>query len=98
MLTEVGKLVAISSSDGSIQWTEYLGGSSQKIIVRNMLDREIDSSVSSPQTQQIVSILSDAINLHNPLNGQLYKEYFLETLPSGATRDFIIISLTDSRA
>ena len=26
MLTEVGRLVAVSSQDGSIQWTEYLGG------------------------------------------------------------------------
>jgi len=42
MLTEAGKVVAISSVDGRVQWSEYLGGgSAQKILVRNMLERDI---------------------------------------------------------
>lgn len=86
MLTEVGKLIAISSSDGAIQWTEYLGGESQKIIVRNMLESEGEG-------QQIVSILKSSVNLHNAADGKLFKEYPLEDLAEGSSRDFIMLSV-----
>ena len=42
MLTDVGKLVALTSTDGKIQWSEYMGATASKIIVRNMLDRDIN--------------------------------------------------------
>lgn len=42
MLTDVGKLVAVSSIDGAVKWTEYLHGQTSKIIVRNMMDKEIE--------------------------------------------------------
>lgn len=86
MLTEVGKLIAISSSDGSIQWTEYLGGESEKIIVRNMLESEGEG-------QQIVSILRSSVNIHSAADGKLFKEYPLDAVPDGSSREFIMVSV-----
>ena len=41
MLSDAGRLVALSATDGQVQWAQYLGEGSSKIIVRNMHEREI---------------------------------------------------------
>lgn len=98
LLTDVGRLVALSATDGQVQWTEYLGSGAQKIIVRNMLEREIQEKGEDTLTQQISAIVGDTIFMINPTNGQKVKEYFMAPVEQGQQRDFIIISLTQSRA
>ncbi len=43
-LTEVGKVLSVSSIDGSVLWSNYFAGSQkpEKVLIRNMLEREID--------------------------------------------------------
>ncbi len=43
-LTEVGKVISLSSINGKVLWSNYLGveDKPQKILIRNMLDREIE--------------------------------------------------------
>ena len=48
---------------------------------------------SEGEGQQIVSILTDTVNLHSPADGKLLKEYFLKSVAPGASRDFIMISV-----
>jgi hypothetical protein len=97
MLTEVGRLVAISSTDGAVQWAEYLGNSpNTKIIVRNMLEREIEAD--SAITQQIAAIADDTIYMINPATGLKGKEYFMTPLTEGSQRDFLLLSLGESRS
>ncbi len=94
MLTDVGRLVALSSTDGRIHWSEYVGPTASKIIVRNMLDRDINEKGSETQTKQIGVILHDEIKLLNPKTGKSQASYDLSELPSGVHRDFILISLS----
>ena len=42
MLTNAGKLVAVSTMDGSIMWKQYFQEEvPYKILVRNMLEKEV---------------------------------------------------------
>jgi len=42
MLTNAGKLVAVSTMDGSIMWKQYFQEEiPHKILVRNMLEKEV---------------------------------------------------------
>jgi hypothetical protein len=77
MLTDVGKLVALTSTDGKIQWSEYMGGTASKIIVRNMLDRDINENGPLTQTKQIGVILHDEIKFLNPQTGKSQASYDL---------------------
>jgi hypothetical protein len=91
MLTDVGKVIAISSTDGAVQWTEYLGGSAQKIIVRNLMDSEIEDNGKDTLTQELVAIFTDHISFLNPYTGSMMKSY-TPSAQSGS-REFIIITL-----
>ena len=49
VLTEVNKVIAISSRDGSVIWSHYFGeGLPEKILVRKMYEKEIDTSYTGP--------------------------------------------------
>jgi hypothetical protein len=92
MLTKVGRLVAVSATDGVVQWAEYLGTSpNQKIIVRTLLERELASDAAV--TQQIVAISDDTIYTINPANGEKGMEYYLAPLTAGLKRDFLLVSV-----
>jgi glycerol-3-phosphate responsive antiterminator len=69
MLTDVGRLVALSATDGKVQWAEYFGGNVEKVIVRNILDSEIKEKGENTQTQQIAVILNDEIRFLDPKTG-----------------------------
>ena len=98
MLTDVGRLVALTSTDGHIQWSEYMGATASKIVVRNMLDRDINENGALTQTKQIGVILHDEIKFLNPQTGKSQASYDLSELPAGVHRDFILISLSKSGA
>jgi hypothetical protein len=95
MLSDVGRLVALSATDGRVHWAEYFGGNVEKVIVRNIHDSEIREKGENTQTQQIAVILHDEIRFLDPQTGQKQKEFDLTT---GVKREFIIISLAKSGA
>ena len=95
MLTDVGRLVALSATDGKVQWAEYFGGNVEKVIVRNILDSEIREKGENTQTQQVAVILQDEIRFLDPKTGLKHKEFDLAT---GVKREFIIISMSNSGA
>jgi hypothetical protein len=99
MLTDVGRLIALSSTDGKIQWAEYLGNSVQKIIVRNMLDREInEKGPQDTQTKQIGVILHDEIKFLDPVSRKTQSSHDLAETAPGVHRDFILITMSKSGA
>jgi hypothetical protein len=99
LLTDVGRLIALSATDGKVQWAEYQGTTVQKVIVRNMLDREInEKGPEDTQTKQIGVIVHDEIKFLVPRTGKMQTSFDLAETAPGVHRDFIIISLSKSGA
>eukprot|EP00347_Sterkiella_histriomuscorum_P017346 403349738 len=95
-LTEVGKLLALSSTNGKVLWSNYLGSSDnqrpQKVLIRNMLDREVEQHSNKDQiyNQQIVIIQKDKLSFLNPYTGQIDHSH---TLSNEKQKDYILIQL-----